>query len=253
MSARDIDTGPDDAPEDLAASFVLGLLDGDAWRQAANRCANDPDFADAVEAWERRLTPLVGAVDSQLPSRDLWPDVLRRLPANGGAGVRASLALWRGLTAAAGFIAVACLAFVMLEGRPEAIKILTPGPAPAPTPVVETAPADPLQVALLKPEKGPTAFVATLDRTRSVMTISPGAAPTRKGRDLELWMIAPGGKPQALGVIPSDRPARMPMPGAFAGKGDSPIILAVSVEPLGGSPTGLPTGPVVATGRFNAV
>ena len=43
------------------------------------------------------------------------------------------------------------------------------------------------------------------------------------------------------------------MPDAFAGKGDTPIVLAVSVEPKGGSPTGRPTGPVVATGRFTVV
>ena len=253
MTSPGSDPITDDAPEDVAASFVLGLLEADAWVLAANRCASDPAFADEVEAWEARLTPLALAVDSQLPSRDLWPDVLRRLPANSGAGVRASLALWRGLTAAAGFIAVACLTFVMLEGRPDANKAMTPGPSPPIGPVAETVPSEPLQVALLKPEQGPTAFVATLDRARGVMTIAPGSASARRGHDLELWMIAPGGKPQPLGVIPVDHPARMPMPRAFAGKGDSPIILAISVEPKGGSPTGQPTGPVVASGHFSAV
>jgi len=29
------------------------------------------------------------------------------------------------------------------------------------------------------------------------------------------------------------------------------IMLAVSIEPLGGSPTGLPTGPVVASGKLS--
>ena len=159
MTSPGSDPITDDAPEDVAASFVLGLLEADAWVLAANRCASDPAFADEVEAWEARLTPLALAVDSQLPSRDLWPDVLRRLPANSGAGVRASLALWRGLTAAAGFIAVACLTFVMLEGRPDANKAMTPGPSPPIGPVAETVPSEPLQVALLKPEQGPTAFV----------------------------------------------------------------------------------------------
>ena len=40
---------------------------------------------------------------------------------------------------------------------------------------------------------------------------------------------------------------------AFEGSGDTPIVLAVSLEPKGGSPTGHPTGPVVARGRFSAV
>ena len=42
-------------------------------------------------------------------------------------------------------------------------------------------------------------------------------------------------------------------PDAFAGKGDTPIVLAVSEEPKGGSPTGRPTGPVIAAGRFRPV
>ena len=54
-------------------------------------------------------------------------------------------------------------------------------------------------------------------------------------------------------MIPSDRSAKMPMPEAFEGSGDTPIALAVSLEPQGGSPTGHPTGPVVARGRFSAV
>ena len=110
-----------------------------------------------------------------------------------------------------------------------------------------------MQVALLRPVSGPTAIVATLDRKRRVMTVSPGAAPTPKGKSLELWMIPPGGAPQALGVIPSDRSAKMPRPEAFDGRGDTPIVLAVSLEPEGGSPTGHPTGPVVARGSFSAV
>jgi anti-sigma-K factor RskA len=244
---QDLEHTGDMPPEDLAAEYVLGVLDATAWAQAAGRAQHDPDFADQVEAWETRLTPMFAAIDSQLPSRDLWPDIQRRLPANAGAATQGSLALWRGLTAAAGFVAAACLVLVVMDGKPPATRTVAPTPAP-----VAEAP-EPLQMALLKPEKGPTTFVATLDRSRRVMTVAPGAAAARKGRDLELGMIAPGGKPQALGVIPVDHPARMPMPDAFAGKGETKIILAVSVEPVGGSPTGQPTGPVIATGVFSAV
>jgi anti-sigma-K factor RskA len=128
-------------------------------------------------------------------------------------------------------------------------------PTVAPPPLAKSAPVqeEPMQVALLKSTTGPTAFVATLDRSRKRMTISPGAAQAPRKGDLELWMIPPDGAPQALGVIPADRSASMPMPDAFAGKGDTPIVLAVTEEPTGGSPTGKPTGPVVAKGRFKVV
>ena len=158
--------------------------------------------------------------------------------------------MWRGLAAASGLIAAACLAVVVLDGQRPQTLVTQPPPAVVAT---AAAPEEPMQVALLKPASGPTAFVATLDRKRRIMTVSPGAAPAPKGKSLELWMIPPGGAPQALGVIPSDRSAKMPMPEAFEGSGDTPIVLAVSLEPKGGSPTGHPTGPVVARGRFSAV
>jgi anti-sigma-K factor RskA len=86
-----------------------------------------------------------------------------------------------------------------------------------------------------------------------MMTVSPGAVPHAKGKSMELWMIPPNGAPQALGVIPTDKSAKMPMPDAFAGTGRTPIVLAVTMEPEGGSPTGRPTGPVLARGVFVAV
>jgi len=242
----------DEPPMDPAAEYVLGVLSPEDWAAARTRVTIDPDFAAEVVAWEARLTPLVLASEAIAPTQDLWPRIRRALPANEIGGPRDGLTFWRGLTAASAFIAVVCLTLVAVSGRP---------PAPAPTPAADrlagTGPsqpaAEPMQVALLKPAHGPTAFVATLDRSRRLMTVSPGAPPTPRGKSLVLWMIPPGGAPQLLGEIPSDHSARMPMPDAFAGKGDTPIVLAVSVEPKGGSPTGRPTGPVVATGRFTVV
>jgi len=240
----DQDLSPIEPPLDLAGEYVLGVLDGPEWRAASLRLRTDDAFAAEVRSWEDRLAPLLIAAPDVTPPKDLWPDIRRALPAD-KAG---SVAFWRGLAAASGLIAAACLAVVVLDGQRPRTLVASP-----PTTVAAVAPEEPVQVALLKPASGPTAFVATLDRKRRMMTISPGAAPSPKGGSLVLWMIPPGGAPQALGVIPSDHSAKMPMPEAFAGRGDTPIVLAVSLEPKGGSPTGLPTGPVVATGRFSAV
>ena len=239
-----------DPPQDLAAEYVLGVLSPQEWRDADRRLAEDPDFAAEVAAWEARLTPLIHGAESVAPATDLWPRIRRSLPANDVGGGEGGVNFWRSLTAASAFIAVVCLTLALVTGRssgPQPVARALPAAHPA------AAEAEPLQVALLRPTHGPTAFVATLDRSRKLMTVSPGAAPAPKGRSLELWMIPPGGAPQPLGVIPSDHSAKMPMPDAFAGRGDTPIVLAVSIEPKGGSPTGLPTGPVVATGRFNVV
>jgi anti-sigma-K factor RskA len=245
-----------DPPVDLAAEFVLGVLSAAEWREAQQRASTDPAFAAEVTAWESRLTPMIHAGEAMTPATDLWPRIRRALPAN-DTGRPDGLTFWRGLTAASGFIAVVCLTLVVISSRPPEPRQIahTPSPAPPspPTPAGATASAEPMQVALLRPAKGPTAFVATLDRSRKVMTVSPGAAPVPRGKSLVLWMIPPGGAPQLLGVIPSDHSAKMPMPDAFEGKGDTPIVLAVSIEPTGGPPTGKPTGPMVASGRFVTV
>ena len=74
----------------------------------------------------------------------------------------------------------------------------------------------------------------------------------REGRVNQLWLIAGDNPPVSLGIFP-DQPVvewvvrdelRPLMNGG---------TLAISEEPLGGSPTGVPTGPVLATGEIRGV
>ena len=60
--------------------------------------------------------------------------------------------------------------------------------------------------------------------------------------------LARGGKPKSLGLVASaDRSALKLASGADTALKDVPM-LAVSLEPKGGSPTGSPTGPVLYSG-----
>ncbi|MEO6276353.1 anti-sigma factor domain-containing protein, partial [Roseateles sp.] len=73
------------------------------------------------------------------------------------------------------------------------------------------------------------------------------------GRVLELWSVPPeaGGAPRSLGLIAADGStviARQRLPASLLTGGTA--ALAVSVEPPGGSPTGVPTGPVVYAGKL---
>jgi anti-sigma-K factor RskA len=66
----------------------------------------------------------------------------------------------------------------------------------------------------------------------------------------ELWGIAgPTAHPVPLGVIPSGGTLRLAKLPRNIGAG---ATLAISIEPPGGSPTGLPTGPVVFMGTLRA-
>ena len=75
-----------------------------------------------------------------------------------------------------------------------------------------------------------------------VARVAGPAAP--QGQVQELWIIAPDAAPVSLGLL-GDAPLTVDYP-------DTPTgwTLAVSLEPAGGSPTGAPTGPVLAAGTI---
>jgi anti-sigma-K factor RskA len=61
----------------------------------------------------------------------------------------------------------------------------------------------------------------------------------------ELWVLPATGNPQSLGLLPVATTKAAKVSHAVASLLANAKGLAVSVEPAGGSPTGLPTGPVV--------
>ena len=73
------------------------------------------------------------------------------------------------------------------------------------------------------------------------------------GRSLQLWAIPVEGKPVSLGLIPRDGDGRIVLSQSQQQLIKVPVVLAVSLEPQGGSPTGQPTGPVLYQGPLAAL
>lgn len=65
----------------------------------------------------------------------------------------------------------------------------------------------------------------------------------------ELWIIPAGGKPRSLGTMPGAK-MHMQLADALAQLMREGATIAITVEPPGGSPTGDPTGPMVASGKL---
>ena len=63
-------------------------------------------------------------------------------------------------------------------------------------------------------------------------------------------MIPPGGKPHSLGLVDPARPVKVMVPPELLPQVTADSTLAISLEPQGGSPTGQPTGPVIANGKL---
>ncbi len=241
-----IDPGPADEIVVLAGEYVLGTLPADEAARVLAEAAGDPALAAAITDWERRLTPLATLMAPIAPPAALW----LRIEASVGASPQASpgegasvttlrpnqdrdaglakVGIWRGL-AAAGFLLAATFA---------GIAVLSRQPPAGSQPTV---------VAALSPiGASPAAFVveAGPDGALSVRPLRPEAVPS--GRDLELWSLPAGAKaPRALGVLPAGG-LRLAAGAVPAGA----VQILVSLEPKGGSPTGLPTGPVLYGGAL---
>lgn len=215
----------------VAAEYVLGTLSSRARARVARLTTVDPRWGQAVRAWEERLLPLAASLAPVPPPARVWAAIQSRIGVGastqrGAGSIWSNLGLWRGLTLA-GFATALALAVVVLAPQRE-----TPN---------ET------MVAVLAGQDAKPVLVASADRSGRVLTVKaisalqPGA-----DRALQLWALPASGNPRSLGLIPATGLVRFELP---AGSSLQNIpALAVSLEPAGGSPTGLPTGPVLYSG-----
>jgi len=219
-------------PDCLAAELALGLLDGADRAAALRLMIVDASFAQRVDSWRERLAPLNDAIPELAPPAHLWRSIESRLH----DGPRGALIRWRAATAGMTALAAALLAVIVLR-------------SPAPSPVPTAAPTPKLVAQLGAPQA--TALLAVYEDQSGNLIVRPAVVDAHD-RDAELWVIPKGGRPVSLGVIARDRPTRVAL-GARRGLLAPDAILAVSLEPIGGSPTGQPTGPVVAQGTISII
>jgi anti-sigma-K factor RskA len=237
------DTLPPPEGEDrpLAGEYALGVLDADERAEAQRRIATEPAFARAVEWWEGRLAHLAERIAPVSPSEAVWPRIANLI---GAAGSKPSawnnISVWRG--ASAGALAVAMMSVAAL--------VLVPRSAPPPVVAPATPPAAAEVAIIADPTTKQPALVATLDHASGKLILTPVAMKMPAGRDAELWIIPEGQKAISLGVISSNTPKTIAVPQGLSGAGVHTALLAVTDEPLGGSPTGVATGSVRAAGKF---
>ena len=71
-------------------------------------------------------------------------------------------------------------------------------------------------------------------------------------RSLELWIVpSGGGKAISLGVLPVSGQATIELTPEQQREVGKQTLLAITLEPLGGSPTGVATGPILYKGYLN--
>jgi anti-sigma-K factor RskA len=178
-----------------------------------------------------------------------WPtakNCSRRAGGDNVVQLRRRERLWKGYAAGMTALAAGLALFLGLRvAQPEA-----PAPAPQPQGPVAEAPA---LVASLASEAGDAALAVTVSADRRSVVVTPTRMAAAAGRAHELWLIPASGTPVSLGVITPGEPRRHSIPDALVPEVRAETALAVSVEPEGGSPTGQPTGPVVASAPLRQI
>lgn len=216
--------------ERLAAEYVLGTLKGGARRRFEGWLHDDAALRRTVEEWRARLMPMSEFTAAQEPPARVWKDIERRLNLKAhGQGWLDSLNLWRSLGLASS-AAAAALAAVLVTTMPE-------------KPAVD-------YVATLSDDKFQVALVLTGDSRRGRLDVrAVDTLQVPSDRTLQLWAISRQGTPRSLGILPDNRSARLVLDARAIGS--DVALLAISLEPKGGSPNpNAPTGPVLYKGSW---
>jgi anti-sigma-K factor RskA len=221
----------------VAAEYVLGVLGAAERRQAQQRLAHDQAFANEVAFWEERLGAFADSVAPVAPPDRTWSRIARATRARDPSAPRESLwqslVFWRSFAIGSAALAAASIG---------ALTFIEISPAPRPP-----------MLATLGATSGQPNFVAAVNAGGTSLVVVPAALLTSDQRAMELWLIPAGDKPHSLGLIEPGRPVRLDLPRDLAARITADAALAVSMEPPGGSPTGQPTGPVIASGRLTSL
>ena len=216
-------------PLALAAEYVLRLLDVDAEQAFEARLQVEPDLRAVVRFWEADFAALAMDVPEEVPSRVVRANLVAEVSGGKDGLGRGWAGKWLVFPA---FAVAAVAAFFVIS------------------PMLREPAFDSTLHATLISEDGAVHIEAGYAADGNLLKVTPRQGAPATGRDFELWVIgANAAAPVSLGVIPVDRESVFEVTVEMAALIEGGT-LAVSEEPEGGSPTGAPTGAVLATDEF---
>jgi len=140
---------------------------------------------------------------------------------------------WRSFAMVSGGVASVLLAFLLWtfaapNPEPDFVAVLM-APDSAPRMVISMHEPDMLKVKMVKPWSA------------------------KEGMGLELWAMPRDGKPRSLGMVKNSMDETIIHVAHADPRVQGAMAFAVSLEPMSGSPTGQPTGPVLCSGAIASV
>lgn len=231
----------------LAAEYVLGTMHGGARRRFDEYLRHHRGLQAAVAQWEAQLTPLADAVAPINPPARVWRkiearlngrDVVNETRSSAGVfsqngpkvpvigGLLQNFVFWRSLGLGASTLAMALLVGVFFGN------------------VMPTH--DPMMTAVLE-DQGVARMVVEQPKSGMLMVKMVKPWKTAPANSLQLWVMPKVGPPRSIGIINQDGSTKISMQDMDSMLTDG-LAFALSKEPVGGSPTGQPTGMILCKG-----
>lgn len=247
--------------DELAGDYVLGTLSAARRAEVERQLTSDPVLRAAVARWQEQLLPLAALAEPVEPSPQLWQRIAASLdqgsapaappvtspvvppvvPARQPVSPRRaddvapctswwnSIKLWRGL-AGSGFAAAALLA---------AVVVARPGlPTAAPQ----------YLVVLVAPRDKAPGWVIQANSPKLLSLIPLGQVEVPAEKSLQFWTKGDDWEgPVSLGLVKPGQTAQIPLDQLPPLQPNQ--LFELTLEPVNGSPTNKPTGPIQFIGR----
>jgi anti-sigma-K factor RskA len=221
-------------PDDniLAAEYVLQLLGIEERQAFSTRLTEEEELRKLVWNWEIRFAPLTDKIPEISPPARIRDKILERIVSE----TKHPPLVRRWMLGLIGLVGATAVALFVLT-----------------TSLRDTTDLEPEFLAELTSENGGVIITAGVIPQTHEIIIDRLAGSPDADRDWELWLIAEGtSAPVSLGLLAKEGTTRIRVPDEIA-TGVRTGTIAISDEPLGGSPTGLPTGQILVAGTFEDI
>jgi len=224
----------------LAAEYVLGVLDLKDRQEVERRLQSEQDFASLVQGWENRFADLNDDIDAVEPPDHVKQAIGNQLFSSTENSIDPpnsffwqTMGFWKGLS----FIAVL---LAVLFGY---LAFNKPGPQ-----------EDGVSyIASLSSKDNDHSYVTLFNEQTGEFIVRHISGTPPADKDLELWLIVEGEKPVSIGLVGYEDNKKPTIPQQYIQEFGKGILLAITVEPKGGSPEGVATGPIVAAGQLKNI
>ncbi|MES9972439.1 MAG: anti-sigma factor [Candidatus Thiodiazotropha sp.] len=218
----------------LAGEYVLGTLQGQERIDFEQRLQMDMQLQDEVDAWHRRLSPMLDGIEPVTPPDAVWDQISKRIePAETNSettsGFWDSLSFWRNLGMIAASL-VLVLGAALLTTQQRSMEM------------------DSIMV-VLNDQSKPGWLVGATHREPYLKVKAVEPTPLPKGKVCQLWIEDEQGQLHPLGLLPHDGSMQMDLPMSLSDQ----HRFKVSIEQTDQLPKQKPSNEIVFEGSLTEI